>query len=215
MYLFESEKTAIFIDGPNLFSSAKALDFDIDYKKFLDFFQMNCHLIRTSYYTAYAENQEFSPLRPLTDWLSYNGFNVFSKPMREFIDHHGHARVKSSIPIDITVDMLEISPFIDHIILFSGDPHLTRTIRAVQSKAVRVTVVSTNMPQPSLISDDLRRQADYFVDLITLKKHIARLQRGQKELNLEEEAEINPSFDTVTLDGSNLDWDEYDDEDDL
>ena len=68
-----SNKIALFIDGANLYATAKTLGFDIDYKRLLKEFQSRGTLVRAFYYTAIIEDQEYSSIRPLIDWLDYNG----------------------------------------------------------------------------------------------------------------------------------------------
>lgn len=159
------ERIALFIDGANLYSAARALNVDLDFRKLSDHFARQGRLVRAYYYTAIVEGEEFSPVRPLVDWLDYNGFTVMTKPVRRFTDAQGHTRTKGNMDVEITVDMLELAPHLDHIVLFSGDGDFRRLVQSVQSKGVRVTVVSTTKSQPPQISDDLRRQADTFIDL--------------------------------------------------
>jgi uncharacterized LabA/DUF88 family protein len=174
MLFYPSEKLALFIDGANLYGAAKGLQFDIDYKRLLELFARKGTLVRAFYYTAVAEDQEFSPLRPLVDWLDYNGFSVVTKPLKEFTDSQGRRRVKGNMDIEIAVDMLELADKVDHMVLFSGDSDFRRLVEAVQRKGVRVSVVSTVSTQPSMVADELRRQADEFVDLTTLMPRIGR-----------------------------------------
>lgn len=171
---YKHEKTAIFIDGANLYSAARALDFDIDYKLLLEFIASNGRLMRSFYYTAVIDDQEYSPIRPLVDWLDYNGYCMVTKPAKEFIDAYGRKKLKGNMDIELTVDMMEVANHADHIILFSGDGDFRRLIEAVQRKGARVTVVSTLKSSPPMISDDLRRQADHFLDLDNLAPYIQR-----------------------------------------
>ena len=115
------ERIALFIDGSNLFAAAKALGFDIDYKKLLEFFSGRGYLVRALYYTAVIEDQEYSPIRPLVDWLDYNGYTMITKPTKEFTDATGRRKIKGNMDIELAVDMLEMAPHIDHAVLFSGD----------------------------------------------------------------------------------------------
>src|SRR5664279_1814596 len=165
MLFYPQEKLALFIDGANLYGAAKGLQFDIDYKRLLELFARKGILVRAFYYTAVLEDQEYSPLRPLVDWLDYNGFTVVTKPAKRFTDSAGATRTKGNMDIEIAVDMMEIAPHLDHMVLFSGDGDFRRLVEAVQRRGVRVTVVSTVKSQPPMASDDLRRQADNFVDL--------------------------------------------------
>jgi uncharacterized LabA/DUF88 family protein len=170
------ERLAVFIDGANLYAASRALGFDVDYKNLLAHFRQHSYLVRAYYYTALLETEEYSPLRPLVDWLGYNGYSVVTKPAKEFTDATGRRRVKGSVDIEMAVDVLDLTPSLDHVVLFSGDGDLRRLVEAVQRRGVRVTVVSTIRTQPATIADDLRRQADAFIDLADLAEHITRNQ---------------------------------------
>ena len=174
MRLYPTDRLALFIDGANLYSATKALNADIDFKKMVDAFREKAVLVRAYYYTAVTEGEEFSPIRPLIDWLGYNGFSMVTKPVKRFTDAQGHTRTKGNMDIEIAVDMLELAPRIDHAILFSGDGDFRRLVQAVQARGVRVTVVSTLKTQPPHIADELRRQADDFVDLSDLLQDYGR-----------------------------------------
>ncbi len=171
---YAQERMALFIDGPNLHSSAKSLGFDIDYKQLKSLFAQKGRLIRAMYYTALLEDQEYSPLRPLIDWLDYNGFTMVTKAAKEFTDSAGRRRVKGNMDIDLAIDVLEMSSHLDHIVLFSGDGDFRPLVEAVQHRGVRVTVVSSMRTQPPMIADELRRQADNFIELNDLAQDIAR-----------------------------------------
>ena len=174
MRLYPTERLALFIDGSNLYSATKSLNADLDFKKMVDAFRAKAVLVRAHYYTAVTEGEEFSPIRPLIDFLGYNGFTLVTKPVKRFTDAQGHTRTKGNMDIEIAVDMLELAPNIDHAILFSGDGDFRRLVQAVQAKGVRVTVVSTLKSQPPMIADDLRRQADDFVELADLLQDYGR-----------------------------------------
>src|SRR4051812_24980791 len=169
-----SDKIAVFIDGPNLYATAKALGFDIDYRRLLKEFQGRGALVRAYYYTALIEDQEFSTIRPLTDWLGYNGFTVVTKATKEFFDANGRRKLKGSMDIELTVDAMELAEHVGQMVLFSGDGDFRSLVEAVQRRGVRVTVVSTISTQPPMIADQLRRQADVFTDLKELQKRIGR-----------------------------------------
>jgi uncharacterized LabA/DUF88 family protein len=170
----DGNKIALFIDGANLYATAKTLGFDIDYKRLLREFQSHGTLVRAFYYTAVIEDQEFSAVRPLLDWLDYNGFTVVTKPTKEFIDANGHRKVKGNMDIELAVDAMEFADHVDHIVLFSGDGDFRSLVEAVQRRGVRVTVVSTISSQPPMIADELRRQADAFTDLVELQSKLGR-----------------------------------------
>jgi uncharacterized LabA/DUF88 family protein len=167
-----SNRVGLFIDGANLYATAKALGFDIDYRRLLTDFQKRGTLVRASYYTAIIEDQEYSSIRPLIDWLNYNGYTVVTKATKEFIDASGRRKVKGSMAIELAVDAMELTEHIDQMVLFSGDGDFRSLVAAVQRRGVRVTVVSTT--QPPMIADDLRRQADVFIDLRELQPKISR-----------------------------------------
>ena len=168
------EKIALFIDGANLYATAKSLGFDIDYKRLLREFQSRGYLLRAFYYTAVIEDQEYSSIRPLIDWLDYNGYTVVTKATKEFVDQTGRRKVKGNMDIELAVDAMELTKQIDQMVLFSGDGDFCSLLAAVQRCGVRVTVVSTIAYQPPPISDNLRRQADIFLDLRELQARIAR-----------------------------------------
>jgi uncharacterized LabA/DUF88 family protein len=175
MSFYPTDRIALFIDGSNLYAAARALNFDIDYRKLLDEFRRRGVLIRAYYYTAMVEDQDYSPLRPLVDWLDYNGFTLVTKVAKRYTEHAtGVVRTKGNMDIEIAVDMMELSSKVDHMVLFSGDGDFRRLLEAVQAKGVRVTVVSTTKSQPPMVSDDLRRQADTFVELADLASIVGR-----------------------------------------
>ena len=175
------EKIALFIDGANLYATAKTLGFDIDYKRLLkEFkrllreFQSRGYLLRAFYYTAVIEDQEYSSIRPLIDWLDYNGYTVVTKATKEFIDQTGRRKVKGNMDIELAVDAMELAGHIDHMVLFSGDGDFSSLVEAIKRRGVRVTVVSTVTTQPPMVADELRRQADIFVDIVELQPKIGR-----------------------------------------
>ena len=170
----EREKIVLLIDGANLYATSKALGFDIDYKQLLKSFQKKGYLLRAYYYTALIEDQEYSSIRPLIDWLDYNGYTVVTKAAKEFTDSAGRRKVKGNMDIELAVDAMELSNTVDHFVLFSGDGDFRCLVEALQRRGKKVTVVSTTSSQPPMIADDLRRQADHFVDLKSLEKEPGR-----------------------------------------
>jgi len=168
------ERIALFIDGANLYATAKALGFDIDYKRLLKEFQSRGTLVRAFYYTAIIEDQEFSSIRPLIDWLDCNGYTVVTKATKEFIDAGGRRKVKGNMDIELAVNAMELAEHIDEMVLFSGDGDFRSLVEAIQRRGVRVTVVSTLASQPPMIADELRRQADVFTDLKGLQSKLGR-----------------------------------------
>jgi len=177
------EKIALFIDGANLYATAKALGFDIDYKRLLAEFQSKGYLLRAYYYTALAEEQEYSSIRPLIDWLDYNGYTVVTKPTKEFVDATGRRKIKGNMDIELAVDVMELLEHVDHFVLFSGDGDFRSLVEAVQRRGRKVSVVSSLSSQPPMIADELRRQADHFVDLQSMQGTIGRdpAERAQRQ----------------------------------
>jgi uncharacterized LabA/DUF88 family protein len=161
----QTEKIALFIDGANLYATAKSLGFDVDYKRLLREFQSRGNLLRAFYYTAVIEDQEYSSIRPLIDWLDYNGYSVVTKATKEFVDQTGRRKVKGNMDIELAVD---------HMVLFSGDGDFRSLVEAVQRRGVRVTVISTISTQPPMVADELRRQADIFTDIVEMQPKIGR-----------------------------------------
>jgi uncharacterized LabA/DUF88 family protein len=194
---FESrEKVALFIDGANLYATSKSLGFDIDYKRLLSEFQSKCYLLRAYYYTAMAEDQEYSSIRPLIDWLDYNGYTVVTKPTKEFVDASGRRKIKGNMDIELAVDVMEMVDTVDHFVLFSGDGDFRSMVEAVQRRGRKVTVVSTLSTQPPMIADELRRQADHFVDLLALQPRIGRdpMERPPRPVERPEPAAFDDEF---------------------
>ena len=174
MNFYQDERVALFIDGANLYATAKALGFDIDYKRLLGFFRKRSRLIRAIYYTALMDDAEYSPIRPLIDWLDYNGYKVVTKPAKEFTDSMGRRKIKGNMDIELAIDVMQLSDNLDHIVLFSGDGDFRSLVSAVQAKGRRVSVVSTLTTRPPMVADDLRRQGDQFIDLADLRDEIGR-----------------------------------------
>ena len=185
MDFYPNERIALFIDGANLYATAKSLAFDIDYKRLLALFRTKGQLVRALYYTALIEDQEYSSIRPLVDWLDYNGYTMVTKPTKEFVDAMGRRKIKGNMDIELAVDAMELADHLDHIVLFSGDGDFRSLVEALQHKGKRVSVVSTLATTPPMVADELRRQADQFIDLANLQNEIGRdpserAQRGER-----------------------------------
>jgi uncharacterized LabA/DUF88 family protein len=168
------ERVAVFIDGANLYAATRSLEFDIDYRKMLAEMKSWGRLLRVFYYTAIVEDEEYSSIRPLLDWLDYNGFTVVTKNAKSYTDDTGRRKIKGNMDIELAVDALELAPHIDHAYIFSGDGDFTRVVQAMQRKGVRVSVVSSLATRPPMIADELRRQADEFIDIKHLVDKIGR-----------------------------------------
>ena len=170
----EREKIVLLIDGANLYATGRALGFDVDYKQLLVYFQKRGYLLRAYYYTTLIEDQEFSSLRPLIDWLDYNVYSVVTKAAKEFTDSTGRRKVKGNIDMDLAVVAMELAKSADHFVLFSGNGDFRILVEALQRQGKRVTVISTTATQPPMIADELRRQADNFIDLKSMQKNFGR-----------------------------------------
>ena len=174
MAFYKDEKLALFIDGTSLYSAARGLNLEIDFRKLIQEFRKRGRLLRANYYTTILETEDHNPIRPLVDWLSYNGFNTIVKNAREYTDREGRRRVRGSMDLEIATDMLELAPHLDHLVLFSGNGDFRRVVEAVKAKGVRVTVISSVKSQPQTIADELRREADAFIELEEMADLIAR-----------------------------------------
>jgi uncharacterized LabA/DUF88 family protein len=174
MHFLPEERVCLFIDGANFYSASRHLGFDVDYRNLLTLFRSKANVLRAYYYSAVLDTEDYSPLKPLTDWLAYNGYMLVTKPAREFTDATGRRRVKGNMDVEIATDMLEMAPRIDHAVLFSGDSDFRRVVEAVQRQGVRVTVVSTLRTTPPMAGDELRRQADHFIELATIAPEFTR-----------------------------------------
>ena len=181
MAFYKDEKLALFIDGANLYSAARGLGLEIDFRKLLEEFRKKGRLLRANYYTTILEADEHNPIRPLVDWLAYNGFNTVVKNAREYTDREGRRRVRGNMDVELATDMLEVAPYVDHIVLFSGNGDFRRAVEAIKAKGVRVTVISTVKSQPQMIGDELRREADAFIDLDDISSLVARPRRDNDD----------------------------------
>jgi uncharacterized LabA/DUF88 family protein len=175
-------KTALFIDGPNLHYTARGLGFDIDFKRLRGEFELRGGLLRAYYYTTIVEDGEFNSIQPLLNWLDFNGFTVRTKPAKEFDDGEGHRKIKRNITVDLAVDALELAKYIDRAVIVSGDGDLRSVVAALQRQGVYVTVASTMRTNPAMVADELRRQADAFLDIDDLKTQVGRTARPRSHL---------------------------------
>jgi len=169
------QRVDVLIDGPSFYATTRSLGYEVDYKKFRDHFDEVCDLHRIYYFTAITDNpDDHSPVKPLVDWLGYNGFRTITKPLREFIDPGGRRRTKGNMAVEIATELVNAAEHAEHILLFSGEGDLSYAVDAAQRKGAKVTVVSSLKVDPPAISDDLRRAADRFVDLADVKDLILR-----------------------------------------
>jgi uncharacterized LabA/DUF88 family protein len=189
---YKDERIAVFIDGKSLFSCSKGLGFDIDFKLLRQEFARRGKLAKLSYFTTIVDNDEFSSVRPLVDWLSYNGYNTIAKPVKEFVDPTGRRKIKGNTTIEMTVAILDIVPFVDHIVIVTGDGDFKSLVESVQNRGVRVSVVSSIRVQPAMLADELRRQADNFIELDDLRTTIGKPQNEALQVPRANDATFTP-----------------------
>ncbi|TQM89722.1 NYN domain-containing protein [Roseinatronobacter monicus] len=178
---YKDDNLALFIDGANIYSAGRALGFDIDYKLLRQEFMRRGKLIRACYYAVLFDNEEYSPIRPLFDWLTYNGYHMVTKPAKEYVDSDGRRKIKGNMHIELAINAMELAPRLDHVVLFSGDGDFCPLVESLQRQGVRVSIVSTIRSQQPIASDELRRQADNFIELDELRGVISRPVRGTQE----------------------------------
>lgn len=170
-----TDKVAIFIDGGSTYAAAKSLNIDIDYKCLPAAICPKAKVVRAAYYTVAVERpDEFRPMQSLLDFLSYNGFIVTAREVREY---EGGRRERGSIAVDLALDALELSAHVDHVFILTGDLDFLPLIEGIQRRGRRVTIVST----VNACADELRRQADTFIDLVDIKGIISRDLSTRKE----------------------------------
>lgn len=172
MDFYSDERTALFLDGADLDATTKALGFHIDFKKLLELFRRETKLIRATYYALVADHQDYAPVRPLVDWLGYNGYVTMSKPAKEDLSGLGHRSLVGSIAVELAVDAVLLSRSLDHVVLFSGAAEFQHLAAALQKSGCRVTVVSSRKAAEDSVADELRRQCDQFLDLADLREQI-------------------------------------------
>jgi uncharacterized LabA/DUF88 family protein len=198
LHFSPNERSALFIDGANLYSASRNLGFDVDYRSLLDYFRRKTNVVRAYYYSALLDTEEYSPLKPLTDWLAYNGFNLVTKAAREFTDAAGRRRVKGNMDVELAVDMMEMAPRLDHAVLFSGDSDFRRLVESVQRQGVRVSVISSVRTQPPMVADELRRQADQFIELAEIAPEFTR-RLSDRPVRQPIRAPVEPAADSSDL----------------
>ncbi len=159
------KRAAIIIDGPNAKASANAAGFQVDYKKLLDFYSQEFDVFRAMYFTALPPRAVEAPIHKLTDWLGYNGYNVISKETKEYEQLDGSVKTKGNMDVEITVHTLELSKHVHELIFFTGDGDFRFLLETVQRSGLRATVIAAR----GVVSDDLRKQADRYVDLADMR----------------------------------------------
>lgn len=177
---YKDERIGLMIDGVNLNGVARALEFEIDFSNLRTLFAKKGRLVFANYYTTILEGEDYSPVKPLIDWLDYNGFNVTSKVARHFTDAEGRRKIKGSMNVEMAVDAVSMAQHIDHLVLFTGDGEMRAAVEAAQKLGVRVSVCSSMKTTPTMASDDLRRQANSFIEFDDLRSEVSREQKLEK-----------------------------------
>ncbi|MBA4131936.1 MAG: NYN domain-containing protein [Hyphomicrobium sp.] len=181
MNFYPTEKTIVFIDGPDLHGIARSTGFDIDFKKLKSFFQDRTHLVRAFYYTTVVVQDQHATIKPLVDWLEYNGFTLVTKPAKVRIAPDGRQHMNTNMRVELAVDALEFSQTADHVVLFSSDSAYCHLVATLQRRGKRVSIVSTLANNGAAVADDLRRQADQFIDLVDIAPSIRRKIKDRAE----------------------------------
>lgn len=167
------KRAAILIDGSNAYASGMALGFQIDYVKFLMYFRKRYDINRAFYFTALPPKNTVSPLRPMTTFLEHNGYTVVSKETKDYINHAGEKKRKGNMDCEIAVYATKYAEVVDELILFSGDGDFRCVVERVQELGTRVTVLSTLVGH--MVADTLRRQADEFIELDSIRAEIEHI----------------------------------------
>ncbi len=166
-------RIALLIDGANISAQQHVLRQAIDWKGLLAHFEAGGNLVRALYFTARLPAEKHDPIRPLTDWLTYNGFTVVSKLAKIQTDRTtGQEVIKGNTDVELAVCAMELAPRLDEAILLSGDGDFRSLVEAMQRAGVRVTVASSL----THCADELRRQADVFLNLANTNLPIFRPQ---------------------------------------
>lgn len=176
MYFHQDERLAIFIDGQHLFSASRNLGFDVDYRNFLECFRKKGKVIRAYYYAVHVDNGEYSPLKPLTDWLAYNGYALSMRTTTEHTDSQGRRRIPHT-DLEMLADMFGIADHVDHMVIVTGNGGYCRGVSLIQQRGVRVSVLSSIKTDSPMLSDDLRRTCDQFIELQEIKSEFTRVNR--------------------------------------
>lgn len=171
-----TETTYLLIDGVALHHASRANGISVDFKRLLQWLRERTRLVRAIYFTALVEeDDEVISVKPLVDWLDYNGYMTVTKAARIYSNEDGTRRVKGSMNVEIAMMMAELAGIAEHIVLASGDADLIPAVKYVQQRGSRVSVISTLHSRPPCVSDDLRRQTDDYIDIVSIEKHVARM----------------------------------------
>ncbi|MDO4244641.1 MAG: NYN domain-containing protein [Deinococcus sp.] len=163
------ERIALFIDGANVYAAAKRLGWNFDHRKILEHFAGLGTLYNAFYYTAVPAPIDDKQKR-FVDALTYMGYTVRTRPLRENTDEHGDTSRRASLDIELVTDLLTTTERYDVAVLLSGDGDFERPVEVLRARGKRVIVASI----PEMTSAELRNAADEYVDLGHIRASVER-----------------------------------------
>lgn len=158
-------RCAVFIDGNNVFHSARQLGFEVDYARLLTMLSEGRELLRAFFYTGVDENAERQ--RGFLHWMRRNGFRVVQKPVK--VERDGTRRAR--LEVEITTDMMAYADKVDLIVLVSGDEDFAYPLQVLGQKGVRVEVAGFR----SAMSNRILDAADRYIELDQLSEAFRKL----------------------------------------
>lgn len=174
MEIRPTERTIVLIDGSNLYHTLKALGWVADYGRLRKYFAARSSLVRVYYFAALRDDGD-DKLSLFTRWLAQHGFMVIDKPLKTMTDHAtGEQISRGNLDVEIAVYAMAVAPGVDHIVLMSGDGDFRILVERLQDMGKRVTVVSSCQTRPPICAEDLREQADQFVEMGDMRAEIER-----------------------------------------
>src|SRR5437660_819895 len=137
------EKVALFVDAGNLAFMQKQLNIRIDFDMFLKFFKTRrTTVVYAGYYTAVKQDRNGNrPLQPLLDFVGDHGYSLVTKPTKSYTQDDGIEIIKGNMDVELTCDVLELTEFVDRVILVTGDGDFSELVRRVIKQGVPVTIV--------------------------------------------------------------------------
>ncbi|MGX9687497.1 LabA-like NYN domain-containing protein [Deinococcus wulumuqiensis] len=163
------ERIGLFIDGANVYAAAKRLGWNFDHRKILEHFAGMGALYNAFYYTAVPAQIDDKQKR-FVDALTYMGYTVRTRPLRENTDEHGDTSRRASLDIELVTDLLTTESRYDVAVLLSGDGDFERPVEVLRARGKRVIVASI----PEMTSYELRNAADEYVDLASIREQVER-----------------------------------------
>ncbi len=163
------ERIALFIDGANVYAAAKRLGWNFDHRKILEHFGGYGTLHNAFYYTAVPLPMDDKQKR-FIDALTYMGYTVRTRPLRESTDEHGDTQRRASLDIEIVTDLLTTDARYDTAVLLTGDGDFERPVEVLRARGKRVIVASI----PEMTSYELRNAADQYIDFKDIREAVER-----------------------------------------